>query len=142
MGVVALEFMHSGTRPLRPHRHILQVGERETRREGEGALMAYEIPTAAEIYAHEHADGWVYDEQGYCPFTRARLETGLRLAFEAGAATVKAEEKPQTHIDPSLRKSGPHSFTPSAEGYRSEDLLRCAHCDQLFDVPDHQKAGK
>jgi hypothetical protein len=88
--------------------------------------MAYEIPTAAEIYAHEHADGWVYDEQGYCPFTRARLETGLRLAFEAGAASVKAQEKPQTH------------------DFRGNMFLQCQHpsCGQMLNAPIHQKAGK
>src|ERR1700722_11852324 len=45
-------------------------------------------PTPAELYANEKAGEWLYDEKGYCPFARHKLELLLRLAFEAGAASV------------------------------------------------------
>lgn len=46
-------------------------------------------PTPAEIYAQQKADEWLYDDKGYCPFARHKLEFLLRLAHEAGAAGVK-----------------------------------------------------
>lgn len=46
-------------------------------------------PTPAEIYAQEKAGDWLYDKDGYCPFARHKLELLLRLAHEAGAASVK-----------------------------------------------------
>lgn len=45
-------------------------------------------PTPAEIYAQEKAGDWLYDEKGYCPFARHKLEFLLRLAHEAGTASV------------------------------------------------------
>jgi len=43
----------------------------------------------AEEYASEKAGEWLYDVKGYCPFSRHKLESLLRLAFEAGAASIK-----------------------------------------------------
>lgn len=42
-----------------------------------------------EEYAKEKAGDWLYDKDGYCPFTRFRLESLLSAAFIAGAASIK-----------------------------------------------------
>lgn len=46
-------------------------------------------PTLAEVYANEKSGEWLYDKDGYCPFARHKLEFLLRLAHEAGAASIK-----------------------------------------------------
>jgi len=40
------------------------------------------------MYASDKAGAWVYDPQGYCPFTSVRLEGVIRRAYEDGAASA------------------------------------------------------
>lgn len=49
-------------------------------------MPKHDYPTE---YAIEKAGEWLYDKDGYCPFTRHKLESLLRLAFEAGATSIK-----------------------------------------------------
>lgn len=42
-----------------------------------------------EEYAIEKSGEWLYDKDGYCPFSRHKLAELLRVAFESGAASIK-----------------------------------------------------
>lgn len=48
-------------------------------------------PTAAEMYASNKADAWVYDVYGQRPFTRTGIEAVIRSAFADGAASAMSK---------------------------------------------------